>query len=350
MFKANTIALSICTAFALAGCASLGELPDKLSQSLRPTENRQADMSARQLYQLAKEHQAQQRYALAITAYLEALKRDPLLADAHNGLGIIYSEQGRYEEAVNAFKAAIDLKPQAGYLYSNLGYALLLEDLNQEALSPLETAVALEPDNEKAAFNLQFARVRLGMALLMPPEKSTEKPQPSNLAETAEPRDPNTGSLRLVAVAPNMYELKAREEITPLQPPAAEQPLLKSEPVRQVRPFRVEVSNGNGTKGMARQVAGILDHNGIHATRITNHGTFRQTTTQIQYRQGYQAEAVALRGVFPAQIHAVPGSALREDIQVRVLLGKDATNIARLSRETYALADTAHASPVAPGK
>ena len=32
MFKANTIALSVCTAFALAGCASLGELPDKLSQ------------------------------------------------------------------------------------------------------------------------------------------------------------------------------------------------------------------------------------------------------------------------------------------------------------------------------
>ena len=51
-----------------------------------------------------------------------------------------------------------------------------------------------------------------------------------------------------------------------------------------------------------------------------------------------------------AEIQAVPGSALRKDIQVRVLLGKDATNIAGLSRETYALADTAHASPVAAVK
>ena len=48
---------------------------------------------------------------------------------------------------------------------------------------------------------------------------------------------------------------------------------------------------------MARQVARLLDRNGIHANRITNHATFRQTTTQIQYRQGYLTEAIALRDV-----------------------------------------------------
>jgi len=77
MFKANTLALSICAAFALSGCASLGDLSDKLSHSVMRTDESHADMSAEQLYQLAKADQAQQRYTLAITAYLDALTRDP---------------------------------------------------------------------------------------------------------------------------------------------------------------------------------------------------------------------------------------------------------------------------------
>jgi tetratricopeptide (TPR) repeat protein len=345
MFKANTLALSIFTAFALGGCASLGELQSKFSSSVATAESRRTEMTAQQLCQLAKEYRVQQRSALAVIAYLEALKRDSALVDAHNGLGIIYSEQGRYDEAVSEFNAAIEQQPTAGYLHNNLGYALLLEGLNQEALSALETAVRLEPDNEKAAFNLQFAQVRLGMSLQVHPQTSAETRRSSEQGLPAASPQPNTGNMVLVSVAPNIYELKEREETTPLQPPMVEQELRAAEPVRKARNFQVEVANGNGTKGMARHVAGILDRRGIHANRITNHVTFRQATTQIQYRHGYQAQAVALRDAFPAQIKAVPNSALRKDIHVRVLLGQDAAQFAQYPRDAYTIADAVHAAP-----
>jgi hypothetical protein len=349
MFKVNTIVLSICSAFAVVGCASLGELPDRVARSLERPESRRADMSAEQMYRLAKEYQAQGRYDLAIAAHLEALKRDHTLADAHNALGIVYSQQGRYEEAFSEFKAAIELRPGEAYLHNNLGYVLLLKGLNQEALSPLEIAVQLEPGNEKAAFNLQLAHARLGSSPPTRREKSADLMHSSERTEAPVAPEPHTTSPRFVAVAPNIYELKLPEqtlpEIAPLQPAAIQEDLLHPEPVRKARAFRLEVSNGNGTRGMARQVARLLDRNGIHANRITNHATFRQTTTQIEYRQGYLAEAVALREVFPAHINAVPGSALRNDIQVRVLLGKDVVSIARTPLQAYAAADAAHSTP-----
>jgi hypothetical protein len=346
MFKVNAIVLSICSAFVVVGCASLGELPDKVGYSLGRSETRHADMSTVQLYGLAKEYQAQGRYDFAVAAYLEALERDHTLADAHNALGIVYSQQGRYEDAISEFKTAIDLKAGEAYLHNNLGYVLLLKGLNQEALSPLEIALQLEPGNEKAAFNLQLAHARLGSSVQTGREKSGDATPSSERIEAA--AEPHTTNPRFVAVAPNIYELKLPEptlpEIAPLQRVVFEEDLLRPDPVRKARPFRVEVSNGNGTRGMARQVALLLDHNGIPASRITNHPTFRQPITQIQYRQGYLTEAVALREVFPAQMKAVPGSALRKDIQVRVLLGKDARNIARTPLDAYSAADAAHST------
>src|SRR5690349_808396 len=70
MFKVNAIVLSICSAFVVVGCASLGELPDKVGYSLGRSETRHADMSTVQLYGLAKEYQAQGRYDFAVAAYL----------------------------------------------------------------------------------------------------------------------------------------------------------------------------------------------------------------------------------------------------------------------------------------
>jgi len=344
MFKANTLALSICTAFALSGCATLGELSDKLSHSVSSAQDQDAGLGPLQLYERAKQHQAHGRYALAITDYQHALERDRALADAHNGLGIIYSQQGRYDQALAEFNAAIALKPDAGYLHNNLGYVLLLEGQNQEALNVLETAVALEPDNEKAAFNLQFARVRLGMSLQMAPKQPTEVAESVRQPRSALPPETSTDRLQLIALAPNVYELKAREEIVPLAPASVEAEVPLREPPQRARPFRLEISNGNGAKGMARQVAAMLDRNGIHANRITNHVTFRQPMTEIQYRHGYQAEAIALRDMVPAQLKAVPDSALRKNVQVRVLLGKDARSVAWISGNGYAVADATRAS------
>lgn len=89
----------------------------------------------------------------------------------------------------------------------------------------------------------------------------------------------------------------------------------------------LEVSNGNGTAGMARKVATFLQENGYEKARLTNRKPYTVKITQIQYRNGYQAEAEYLRASFPNQLPVsaamVQNNHLREDINLRVVLGKD---------------------------
>lgn len=87
--------------------------------------------------------------------------------------------------------------------------------------------------------------------------------------------------------------------------------------------MHLEVSNGNGTTGMARKVATYLRESGYAKARLTNHKPFTVQTTQIQYRYGYQADAEQLRASLPSPAAIVQSNNLRDDINLRVLLGKD---------------------------
>src|SRR5690242_14998195 len=120
MFKMKTIVLSVCTAFAVGGCASVEQFSNTAAHALERPKAERSDMTADQLYRLGKGYQAQVQYDQAISAYVDALERDHYLADAHNALGVVYAQQGRYEDAVSEFKAAIELKPGEAYLHSNL--------------------------------------------------------------------------------------------------------------------------------------------------------------------------------------------------------------------------------------
>ena len=100
---------------------------------------------------------AARRYAEAIAAYRQALAMDAGhdVADAQNGLGVIYAEQGRYDEAVKAFQAAIAASLRAAYLQNNLGYVLLLQGSNGKAVEVLEEARRLSlAGNAKVRDNL----------------------------------------------------------------------------------------------------------------------------------------------------------------------------------------------------
>ena len=348
MFKVKTIVLSICGAFAIGGCASFDQI---IGHAEKTSARAQADMSAAELYQAGREYQAQVQYDRAIESYLKAIERDHAMADAHNALGVAYAEQGRYDEAIAEIKAAIELKPGEAYMHNNLGYAYLLSGADREALNPLEIALQLEPGNKRAAFNLRLAHERLGdlpQSDKVPPHVDSGSPQTPAADRTpvAQVSDP-----RLVAVGPGIYELKLATrngpEIATLRQAAFEESSLAQQQSQPVRRFRLEVSNGNGTPGLARQVARVLSHSGVHANRITNHATFRQVVTQIQYRPGYLAEASSLRNIVPGEIKAVPSTVLRSDIQVRVLLGKDASRIAKAAPRFYAEIPAAHTTPVA---
>jgi hypothetical protein len=162
MFKLKPIVLGICSASLAAGCAWNG--PSDLAKlRVQPmTSVRDAVSKPDDMYQLGRYYQGQMRYELAASAYRKALAIDPNFAEAHNGLGVVYSMQGNQQQAVEEFNAAIALAPKGAHLYNNLGYAYLLQGQNDKAAAALEKAVGLEPDNQRAMTHLQTAYLNLG--------------------------------------------------------------------------------------------------------------------------------------------------------------------------------------------
>jgi tetratricopeptide (TPR) repeat protein len=345
MLKMRTIVLSVWGAFAIAGCASLNQLSNKPSQPVPANDARQVARSPDDLYRLGRYYQGEIHYDRAIEAYQQALSIDHRLADAHNGLGVVYAEQGRYDEAIREFKAAIELSPGVAYLHNNLGYALLLLGSNHEALGALEIAQRLEPSNEKVLFNLRLAHERLSGL------QSNKARATAGVPVTVIPKaQSDSSTVKVVVVAPSVYELRVPERTQP-QVASVKEGVIEEEPVqphqsakKTLRPFKLEVSNGNGSKGLAKRVARLLEERGVRTGRITNHTTFLQARTEIQYRKGFLTEASSLREFLPTDTRTIPSSSLRNDIQVRVLLGRDARSETALPELGAHPIVTAHAT------
>lgn len=89
--------------------------------------------------------------------------------------------------------------------------------------------------------------------------------------------------------------------------------------------FWIEVSNGNGIAGLAYRTAAYLKMQGVaQPTRLTNHATFRQGQTEIQYREGFRAAAEGLQKRLGETTAVLRQSeSLRTGTDVRLLLGRD---------------------------
>jgi hypothetical protein len=90
-----------------------------------------------------------------------------------------------------------------------------------------------------------------------------------------------------------------------------------------LKPFKLEVTNGNGITGLAKRVAGRLAELGVTGARLTNQRPFEQQDTEIQYRHGYAAEAAALADKLQRKVQVMPSKHLAGHIHVRLVLGRD---------------------------
>lgn len=305
------------------------------------------------LYQLGRYYQGQQRYAQAATAYRRALQAsNNTLVEAHNGLGVIYAGQGLYNEAIAEFKAAISHAPGAGYLYNNLGHTFYLQGTYPDAVYALEQASILDPGNPRVLQNLNQAYAKLEGATkplesnlassqvsqpitpLTPPNtpSANQEPELETFAQAPAPdikfeasQDNYTVTptasiqtrLETVQVAPNIFELREREN--PVKIATAD----ITPPITSKVQRHLEVSNGNGITGFAKKMSGFLKGHGFQATRITNQRPFQIDVSQIQYRPGYKDAAQRLKSTLPGNLELVQSTELRQDIQTRLLLGKD---------------------------
>ena len=370
--KRKLLPMACCVAF-LGACAAnqqVNEAPWLISPNIKISS---PDTNASGMYQLGRYYQGQQRDSLAIEAYKKALALDHGFVEAYNGLGVIYSRQGQYEVAIEAFRMALNYLPDAAHLYNNLGYAYYLQGQYAEAVSALKYATALDPSNQHALNNLGLAYAKAGsngesvqaftQAAKIEDEttnartvsvSSSQKPvslsveqkpeslpvllaesgiQKSELQVLTLPKSQGVVRLasvsqslpvvdsrvKLVQVAPNVYELHT-ELLSGMPAQVADTPKEVN-----LAHMQVEVSNGNGVTGMASKVGKFLLTQGYSMARLTNQKPFTIKKSQIQYRDGYHALALLLKGSLPEPLELIERSDLRADVSMKLLLGKDLT-------------------------
>ena len=91
------------------------------------------------------------------------------------------------------------------------------------------------------------------------------------------------------------------------------------------------MANGNGVEGLARQTSAYLKEAGYGPMRLTNQKPFGQPHTEIQYRPGFEEQARALQLRLAGKGVTASSSRLRQDVEVRVVLGLDVRSVAQLT-------------------
>lgn len=90
--------------------------------------------------------------AQAEVQFRQALKLDPLSAEAHNNLGITLERQGNSKEAFVHYQAALRIRPGYPDARNNMGQFLLKQNKQEDALRQFQEAVRSDPQNAAANF------------------------------------------------------------------------------------------------------------------------------------------------------------------------------------------------------
>ena len=364
-----------CCISLLSACAS-NQAVSVAPWTIKPVTAINANNKPEAFYQTGRYYQGQNRYDQAIEAYQKALAIDDKFVEARNGLGVIFSRQGKYNEAIETFKLAIQQSPNAAHLYSNMGYAYYLQGQYAGAVAALVQATSLDPKNQHALNNLGLAYAKVGQpadAMQTFSKAALQQSLPiaaaDNIATTsvsevpvsavapatplpspakeiavvvsadevvlALPKDRGIirpaamsvpmieSSTKLVQLEPHVSELQM-QQYKPASVPLFDTPALASNSDNaHGAKLRLEVANGNGVAGLAGKVRQFLSNQGYVTSHLTNQKPFQVRMTQIQYREGYESEAQLLQASMPEMAELVQRNNLRNDIGIRVLLGRD---------------------------
>ena len=345
VFRVKKLILILSSVLILCSCSSFYKRDLLADTKINPiVQVQHSDSSPKIMYLLGRYHQGKINYKKAIAAYEMALAADPDYVEVHNGLGVIYSVQGKYELAIQHFQTAINLSSEASYLHNNLGYAYLVQGQEIKAAESLQLALNLDPGNKQARSNLArtYERVDLHdkatILRLSAPEAIKPSTNPDTLLHSTKAVNVTEktidGSLeqveteaKLVQVTPNVYEYKyestKKRDLISALISGPDQVLLSDQTSVLSKDVRIEVSNGNGVKGMAKKVLDFLQKNNFSKARLTNHKTFTQPRTTIYYQSGNYEQANQLNRMLPKRVDMLENNKLQRNIQVKVLLGQD---------------------------
>ena len=325
-------------------------------------------------YRLAVLYQKAGRQAEAIDEFRKAVGMEPGFAMAWNALGVSYDREGDFRSAVSSYREAISVFSASGpgsnimlgYIYNNLGYSYLLRKDAQRAAEALKKAVALNKGNKQAHNNLALAYAMEGHAgpamdefLIAGGETSahmnmariyygqgnfTEAKKQYLLALAADPKcEAAKAGLKASAALAAVEETPdkaAPPEPSQMKPVHRASACAGREPatflfsgagkIRKARrriaenkTVRIEISNGNGVRDMAKMVGIYLRRKGFDVTRLTNADNFAHTKTVLFFRDGYLESALGVSRAIPASRKLFFSRKLGRGIKVKLLIGRD---------------------------
>lgn len=144
------------------------------SSSLRPARTRHAVSSvppeppthtrtqAQVLFNQAVESLEVGQDARARMLLLQAIKLDPTLKVAYNGLGNLYYQQQQYHQALTMYHKALSIDPDYAKARNNLGSTYIRLAMDTQALEELHKAIQADSSYGLAYYNLSCVYARAG--------------------------------------------------------------------------------------------------------------------------------------------------------------------------------------------
>lgn len=100
----------------------------------------------------------------AAAHFAEAIRRNPAMAEAYNGLGVIARRGGDLDRAIAFYEQAASLDSVNAYAFINLGNLYDDRGVPERAVAYYRKAIALQPNAAEAYFNLGVTYARTGDA------------------------------------------------------------------------------------------------------------------------------------------------------------------------------------------
>ncbi|SHH40688.1 LytR C-terminal domain-containing protein [Massilia sp. CF038] len=303
----------LCSGALLLACADMGY---RMPQS-------DPVPSAEHAYRTGRVHHLAHQFEQARADYEAVLRAVPGHVNARNGLAVLAAEAGDLDAAIalweglTANAAGVD----SGYLLSNLGYAYYLRGDLSSAQTALESACLQDPLNDRAWHHLGNVLGKLGQreraqAMYRQAAALRGHDFKSDYAIAAVAGVPAIE--KAVKVDSNEDTRWARTEIRQDQSGMFVLERIEAAPRETLT---LEISNGNGVKGMARAVARSIGADQGRVVRLTNQKGFGVRQTRVEYQASFRLAAERLATRVGGVPMLMPGASGRADI--RVVLGHD---------------------------
>jgi tetratricopeptide (TPR) repeat protein len=259
-------------------------------------------------------------------------------AESHYNIAQLYYRQGLYKEAQDHFEQASVLKASDPEIERGLKASGTLAQITAKSEErPEKVAKATVPAEEEQRAPYDEGRAysipNEALEIIKVPEVAEvgliEKHDSAPIQNDAHPALPpavsaikiHEGAREEAAKILEAKPLKLYDETQALKLVSVQNADIEKEPTRRIK---MEVSNGNGVRRMAKDVGDYLSGNGFVLYYLSNAGSFSHEVTKIYYAKGYLREAYVLAQKLPGkQSLEEVGEIKNGNAQLSILIGKD---------------------------